>query len=108
MIEFKPDMFQLINQWGQEQNQKKNLKSSQKINLKTTKIIQEQLKQSMEVEKQQLILHKKRSSEKGTIEYLIYTHDEGIERLVTLKEVKNSVTIALCDYLLQKIKFGRK
>ncbi|CAD8142072.1 unnamed protein product [Paramecium pentaurelia] len=108
MIQFKPDMFQLINQWGLEQHQKKNLKSSQKINLKTTKIIEEQLKQSMEIEKQKLIPHKERSSEKGTIEFLIYTHDECIERLVTLEEDKNRIPIVLCDYLLQKIKFGRK
>ncbi|CAK87995.1 unnamed protein product (macronuclear) [Paramecium tetraurelia] len=118
MIELTPEMLSLVNQWELEEHYKKNSKSSEKIESKTMKIVEEQLNQMMEVEKPKLTPHKERSSEKGyvkslrknegRIEFWIYIHEEGIERWVSLEEVKSRIPIALCDYLLQKIKFGGK
>ncbi|CAD8144925.1 unnamed protein product [Paramecium octaurelia] len=118
MVELTPEMLSLVNQWELKEHSKMNVKSIEKNNTKITKIIEEQLRYKMEVEKPNLSPHKERSSEKGyvkslrkndgRIEFWIYIHDEGIERWVTLEEVKNRMPIALCDYLLQKIKFGGK
>ncbi|CAK58294.1 unnamed protein product (macronuclear) [Paramecium tetraurelia] len=118
MVELTPEMLRLVNEWELQEHYSKNGKSIEKNNTKITKIIEEQLKYRMEVEKPKLTPHKERSSEKGyvkslrkndgRIEFWIYIHDEGIERWVTVEEVKNRMPIALCDYLLQKVKFGGK
>ncbi|CAD8059827.1 unnamed protein product [Paramecium sonneborni] len=120
MVELTPEMLEIVSQWELQEHQKKNMKSDEKMNQKRTKIVEEQIKQRIEVEKPKVSLspHLERKSEKGyvkslrkndgRIEFWIYIHEEGIERWVSLEEVKNRMPIALCDYLLQKVKFGGK
>ncbi|CAD8056851.1 unnamed protein product [Paramecium sonneborni] len=118
MVELTPEMLIIVSQWELQEHQKKNMKSNEKINQKRNKIIEEQQKQRMEIEKPKVLPHKERSSEKGyvkslrkndgRIEFWIYIHEEGIERWVSLEELKNRMPIALCDFLLQKVKFGGK
>jgi hypothetical protein len=42
------------------------------------------------------------------IEFLVLLKSEGIEKWVGLEEVKMTIPVALCDYLLLKVKFGGK
>lgn len=62
--------------------------------------------------------HKPRDTQKGVvksmrksegkIEFLIIMKDEGYERWASLEEVSKRIPVAVCDYLLQKVKFGGK
>ncbi|CAD8061641.1 unnamed protein product [Paramecium sonneborni] len=123
MTELTPQMLYLVNQWELIQHQKKREKLGEKSNQKIQKITRLQQKNEMQLEEIQvqskkIISHKERIVENGVvkearkisgkIEFLIMLKDEQELRWTNLEEVKSRIPIALCDYLLQRIKFNGK
>ncbi|CAD8140134.1 unnamed protein product [Paramecium pentaurelia] len=123
MTELTPELLQLVNQWELIQHSNKKEKIIEKSDQKTLKITRQQQKNSMQLEEikpqpKQLIPHRERLVENGVvkearkiqgkIEFLIMLKDEQELRWTNLEEVKTRIPIALCDYLLQRIKFSGK
>ncbi|CAK74956.1 unnamed protein product (macronuclear) [Paramecium tetraurelia] len=123
MTDLTPEILQIVNQWELKQNKKKKRIIVGKSNKKTQKITRKQQNNIMPLEEippqnQKSIPHRERIVENGVvkearkisgkIEFQIMLKEEQELRWTNLEEVKTRIPIALCDYLLQRIKFSGK
>ncbi|CAD8132659.1 unnamed protein product [Paramecium octaurelia] len=123
MTDLTPELLQIVNQWELKQNKKKKGKIIVKGNKKTQKITRQQQNNIVQLEEiptqnKKPIPHRERIVENGVvkearkisgkIEFQIMLKEEQELRWTNLEEVKARIPVALCDYLLQRIKFSGK